>query len=61
MCRRGDRQAETLYQAEGQLNPHAARTQRKKLKKRAKPSPQNDAFDFYVLEDDAEEEQEDVQ
>lgn len=59
-CRRGDRQTETLYQAEGQHNPHLARAQRKKLKKRAKPSPEDDAFDFDVLEDDAEE-QEDVQ
>lgn len=48
-----------LYQAEGQLNPHLARAQRKKLKKRVKPSTDNDAFDFDVLEEDAE--AEDVQ
>ena len=59
LCRRGTPQAEVLYQAEGQLNPHLARAQRKKLKKRAKPSTDNDAFDFDVLEDDAE--AEDVQ
>ena len=43
-----------LYQAEGQLNPHLARAQRKKLKKRAKTGGDDDAFDFDVLEEDAE-------
>ena len=54
LCRRGTPQSEVLYQAEGQLNPHLARAQRKKLKKRAKTGGDDDAFDFDVLEEDAE-------